>query len=174
MVFTSQNIRNVVLLGHSGSGKTTFAECMLFEAGEINRRGDVDSKSTISDYTNIEKERGNSIFSSIMHVPWKESKINIMDTPGYDDFSGEVISSLKVGDTGVVLLNAVNGVEVGTEIIWDYMKRFQTPGLFVINHIDKDKADFSNTLDQAVQRFGNNVIPVQYPLNQGEGFELRG
>ena len=127
--------------------------------------------TTTSDYTNIEKERGNSIFSSIMHVPWKESKINIIDTPGYDDFSGEVISSLKVADTGVILLNAVNGVEVGTEIIWDYMQRFETPGLFVINHCDKDKSDFSRTLDQAKQRFGNNVVPIQYPLNQGTEFD---
>ncbi len=170
MNFTSKNIRNVVLLGHSGSGKTTLAECMLFEAGETTRRGDVQNQTSISDFTNIEKERGNSMFSTLMHAPWKDSKINIIDTPGYDDFIGEVICSLKVADTGVVVLNAVNGVEVGTEIMWDYMQRFETPGVLVINQLDHDKAEFNTTLEQAKERFGNNVVPIQYPLNQGIGF----
>ena len=170
MTYQPQQIRNVALLGHSGSGKTSFAECMLFEAGEINRRGDVQNQSTTSDFTNIEKERGNSIFSTLLHVPWKDSKINIMDTPGYDDFVGEVISSLKVADTGVVMLNAVNGVEVGTELVWDYMKQYNTPGIFIINHMDKEKADYQMTLDQAIARFGSKVIPVQYPINQGKDF----
>ncbi len=170
MAFESKNIRNVVLLGHSGSGKTTFCETMLFEAGEITRRGTVEAGTTASDYTDIEKEKGNSIFSSLMHVAWKDSKINIIDTPGLDDFVGEVVSSLKVADTGIMVLNSSAGVEVGTELIWEHAIKNNTPVIFVVNQIDHDKSDFDATLEQAVNRFGNKVIPVQYPLNQGGEF----
>lgn len=171
MSFETKNIRNVVLLGHSGSGKTTFAETMLFEAGEINRRGMVEEGNTVSDHTELEKERGGSIFSTLMHVQWKDSKINILDTPGLDDFVGEVISSMKVGSTGVIMLNAKSGVEVGTELIWDYLDTFHAPAIFVINQMDHEKADFDATLEQAVQRFGNHVLPFQYPLNTGAAFD---
>lgn len=170
MSFTSKEIRNVVLLGHSGSGKTTLSETMLFESGAIHRRGDIQSQSTMSDFTNIEKERGNSIFSSLMHVKWKDSKINIIDTPGYDDFVGEVVSSLKVGDLAILVLNASSGVEVGTELVWEYVEQFNSPAMFVINQLDHDKADFDRTLEQAQNRFGNKVIPVQYPYNIGFEF----
>lgn len=170
MNFSTKNIRNVVLLGHSGSGKTTLAETMLFEAGAINRRGNVLEGNTISDYTDIEKSKGNSIFTTLMHTKWKNSKINILDTPGLDDFVGEVISSLKVADTALMVLNAGHGVEVGTELVWEYVEEFQTPSLFVINQLDHEKADFETTLEQARNRFGNKVIPIQYPLNQGNGF----
>lgn len=170
MTYDTKNIRNVAILGHSASGKTTFTECMLFEAGAINRRGTVTDGNTVSDYTDIEQERGSSIFSSILHASWKDSKINILDTPGFDDFVGELISSLKVADTAVIMLNARSGVEVGTELQWEYIESFQTPALFVINHLDNEKADFDKTLEQARNRFGNRVIPVQYPLNQGGNF----
>ena len=170
MNYATKDIRNVALLGHSGSGKTTFAECMLFEAGAISRRGSVLGKNTVSDYTDIEQERGNSIYSALMHAAWKSSKINILDTPGFDDFVGEVVSSLKVADTAVMLLNARSGVEVGTELQWEYVSRYKTPALFVINHIDNEKSDYEKTLEQARARFGNKVVPVQYPLNQGDKF----
>lgn len=166
----SKDIRNVVLLGHSGSGKTTLAETMLFEADQIKRRGTVESKSTSSDYTSIEQEKGNSIFSTLLHADWKNSKINIIDTPGLDDFVGEVASSLKVADTGVLVLNAANGVEVGSELVWEYIEKYQTPSLIVINQVDHDKADFESTLEQAKNRFGSSVLPIQYPLNAGPGF----
>ena len=161
MTYQTKNLRNVVLLGHPGSGKTSFAEAMLFEAKATTRRGTISDKSTISDFTNIEKERGNSIFSTLMHAKWKDSKINIIDTPGFDDFVGEVVSSLKVADTALMMLNARSGVEVGTELIWEYVERFNTPTTFVVNHLDNEKAQ---------ERFGNRVIPVQYPINVGIGF----
>jgi len=170
MAITSKDIRNVVLLGHSGSGKTTFAETMLFESGAIKRRGTIESKSTVSDFTNIEQEKENSIFSTLMHVHWKDSKINIIDTPGSDDFVGEVISSMKVADTALMILNAANGVEVGTEIFWEYTQEFKTPTILIANQIDHDKADFEKILEQAKERFGNKVLPIQYPLNEGAGF----
>lgn len=170
MAFETNNIRNVTLLGHSGCGKTSLAECMLFEAKATNRIGTVESKSTISDYTNIEQEKGNSIFSTLMHAKWKNSKINMLDTPGSDDFVGEVISSLKVADTALLILNGASGVEVGTELIWEYTQEYNTPIIIVINQMDHDKADFDATLEQAKARFGNKLIPVQYPLNPGPDF----
>ncbi len=165
MIYDAKNIRNVVLLGHSGSGKTSFVDCMLYEAKAIPRRGKIEDGNTTSDFTQIEQSRGSSIFSTLMHVSWKDCKINIIDTPGSDDFVGEVISSLKVADTGVMLLNAKNGVEVGTELIWEYVQSFKTPTIFVINQLDHEKADFDATLEQARSRFGDKVVTVQYPLS---------
>ncbi len=170
MSVVSKNIRNISLLGHSGCGKTTFAETMLFEAGSISRRGSIESGNTVSDFTNIEKERGNSIFSTLMHAFWKDSKINIIDTPGLDDFAGEVVSSLKVADTALLLINASQGVEVSTELVWEYVQKFHTPAIFVVNQVDHDKSDFDKAVDQIKARFGNKAVQVQYPLNQGTGF----
>lgn len=168
--YNSDQIKNVVLVGHQGSGKTTLAECMLFEAGAINRRGSVKETNTVSDYTDLEHERGNSIFSTLMHAEWKDTKINILDTPGMDDFIGEVFSAFKVADTGIMVLNAANGVEVGTEMIWEYADHLKKPMLFVVNHLDEEKSDFENTIDQAKERFGRKITVVQYPYNQGVDF----
>jgi len=164
MTFTSKNIRNVVLLGHSGAGKTTLAETMLYESGAIHRRGTVEAGTTMSDYTNIEKEKGNSIFSTLMNAQWRGNKINIIDTPGLDDFVGEVYSAMKVADTALVVLNAEAGVEVGTELIWEYVEDHKMPAIIVVNKIDKDKANYDVTLEQAQQRFGHKVVEVQYPM----------
>jgi len=166
MSIQAKNIRNVVLLGHSGSGKTTLAETMLFESGAIQRRGSVNSQSSTSDYTNIEKEKGNSIFSTLMNANWRGNKINIIDTPGLDDFVGDVVSSMKVADTALVVLNSSAGVEVGTEIIWEHVQRNNCPAIFVVNQIDHEKSNYEQTLDQARERFGNKVIPIQYPIEQ--------
>jgi len=166
----TKDLRNVVLLGHSGSGKTTLIETMLYEGGAIKRRGTVESHNTVSDDTDIEHERENTIFSHQMFVNWKNNKINILDTPGFDDFVGEVIAPLKVSDTALIVLNAANGVEVGTELIWEYIEKYATPAIFVINQMDHPKADFEKTLEQAKERFGNKLVPVQYPLNSGENF----
>lgn len=168
--YDSNHVKNVCLLGHSGSGKTTLAESMLFESGVITRRSSTDSGNTISDYHELEKERGSTVFSSLLNIPWRGYKINVIDTPGYDDFSGEIISALRVADTGVLMLNAASGVEVATDIIWEYTEHFKTPTLIVINHLDRVDADFDKTLAEAKSHFGQNVVAVQYPLNQGEGF----
>ncbi|HZH95272.1 MAG TPA: GTP-binding protein, partial [Flavisolibacter sp.] len=168
--FDTSHVKNVVLLGHAGSGKTTLAECMLFEAGLINRRGSVEEGNTVGDYHPLEQERGNSIFSKLMHTKWRGYKINVLDTPGYDNFVGEVLSALRVADTGVMLLNATMGIEVGTEIIWEYTETFKTPMIFAVNKLDDDSADFEKTVQQAKQRFGTKVTLVQYPRQQGAGF----
>lgn len=168
--YDTSKIRNVVLVGHAGCGKTTFAETMLFEAKAITRRGSVTEGNTQGDYTTIEQERGHSLFASVLHASWKDTKINILDTPGLDDFVGEVVTALKVADTAVVMLNARSGVEVGTEIIWEYVDQYATPTIFVINQLDHEKADYETTLEQAVNRFGSRVLPLQFPVNQGTGF----
>ena len=168
--FDTSHVKNIVLLGHAGSGKTTLAECMLFEAGLISRRGTIEDRNTVSDYHELEQERGNSIFTKLLHTKWRGYKINILDTPGYDDFVGEVVSALRVADTGIMLLNAVMGVEVGTDIIWDYTERFKTPMIFAVNKLDDDNADFERTVKEAKSHFGNKVVIVQYPVQQGAGF----
>jgi elongation factor G len=168
--YDTAHVKNIVLLGHAGSGKTTLAECMLFESGLTTRRGAVEERNTVSDFYELEQERGNSIFSKLLHTQWRGFKINILDTPGYDDFVGEVVSALRVADTGVMLLNANFGVEVGTDIIWEYTEQFKTPMIFAVNKLDQDKADFDKTVREAKDHFGRNVVVVQYPLNQGLGF----
>ena len=143
--------------------RLSLAECMLYEAGLITRRGSIADRNTTGDYHELEQERGNSIFSKLLHSKWRGFKINIVDTPGYDDFVGEVISALRVADTGVMLLNAVMGVEVGTDIIWEYTEKFKTPMILAVSKLDDDGADFDKTVREAKAHFGNNVVVVQYP-----------
>ncbi len=169
--YDSNHVKNIALLGHAGCGKTTLAESMLFEAGITKRRGTIAAKK----YRKRLPRTGNrktkfSVFASLLHTPWKDYKINIIDTPGYDDFVGEVISALRVADTGVMILNAAVGVEVGTDIIWEYTDTFKTPTLFVVNQLDTDDADFDKTLREAKTHFGGNVVAVQYPVQTGAGF----
>lgn len=168
--YDSKHVKNIALLGHAGCGKTTLAECMLFEAGITKRRGTIAARNTVSDYHELETDRQSSVFASLLHTTWKDYKINVIDTPGYDDFAGEVISALRVADTGVMVLNAAMGVEVGTDIIWEYTNTFRTPTIFVVNQLDHKDADFDRTLADAKSHFGANVVAVQYPAETGEGF----
>ncbi|UKJ08112.1 elongation factor G [Solitalea lacus] len=169
-MYDEKHIKNVVLVGSAKSGKTTLAETMLFEAGLINRRGSVEEKNTVSDYHEIEHERGNSVYATSMHTEWHDYKINIIDTPGLDDFIGEVISSIRVCDTAVVLLNAQYGVEVGTELLWDYIDKYQKPTIIAVNQLDSDKANFNQAVEEAKRFFGPAVTIMQYPVNQGLNF----
>lgn len=169
-IYDDKHIKNIALLGAPKSGKTLLAEDMLFEAGIIHRRGTIEGKNTISDYHEIEQERGNSVFATPLHTEWKDYKINIIDTPGLDDFAGEMIASLRVADTCVMAINASHGVEVGTELIWNYAEEFNKPVLFAINQIDHPKADFESSLQSLKAHFGQKVTQMQYPLNQGVDF----
>ena len=162
--FDDKHIKNVVFVGAHKSGKTTLAETMLFEAGLINRRGTIDGKNTVSDYHEVEQEREMTIFATPLHTEWRNYKINIIDTPGLDDFIGEIASSLRVADTVAMVINVQHGVEVGTEIIWNYTDRFRKPTLFVINQIDHPKAAFDETFQSIKSQFGNNATLVQYPI----------
>ena len=169
-VYDHQHIKNIVLLGSAKSGKTTLAETMCYEAGLINRRGTVEAKNTVSDFHKIEHERGNSVYATPLHTEWRGYKINVIDTPGLDGFIGEIVSSVRVADTCVLLLNAQYGVEVGTELVWNYIDQFNKPTILAINQLDHPKANFEMTLDTARQRFGEAVALMQYPVNVGEGF----
>ncbi|RBL94169.1 elongation factor G [Chitinophaga flava] len=168
--YDEKHIKNIVLLGAPKSGKTTLSETMLFEAGIINKRGTVEEKNTISDYHEIEHERGNSVYATALHTEWKDYKINIIDTPGLEDFIGEVISAIRVCDTAVLLLNAQYGVEVGTELIWDYVDKYRKPTILAVNQLDTEQANFNKTVEDATRILGNAVTIMQYPVNQGHGF----
>ena len=168
--YDEKHIKNVALIGAAKSGKTTLAETMLFEAGIITRRGTIEEKNTLSDYHEIEHTRGSSVYATPLHTEWKDYKINVIDTPGLDDFIGEVISSIRVCDTAVILLNAQNGVEIGTEIIFDYVDKYQRPTIIAINQLDHEKANFQSTLEEAKNFFGPAVTVMQYPVEVGPGF----
>jgi len=163
-IFDDKHIKNVVFVGAHSSGKTTLAETMLFEAGLINRRGTVEDKNTVSDYHDIEQERQASIYATPLHTEWRNYKINIIDTPGLDDFIGEIISSIRVADTVVTVLNGRQGVEVGTEIIWNYIDTYRKPTLFVVNQIDHPSANFDESFKSIKNLVGNNAIKIQYPI----------
>jgi len=163
-VFDEKHIKNIVFVGAHNSGKTTLAETMLFEAGLINRRGTVENGNTISDYHEIEQERGSSVFATPLHTEWRNYKINIIDTPGLDDFIGEILSSIRVADTIVTVVNGQHGVEIGTEIIWNYIDKYNKPTLFVVNQIDHMNADFEESFNEIKGLVGNNAVKVQYPL----------
>ncbi len=169
-VFDEKHIKNLVLLGSSKSGKTTLAETMLFEAGLINRRGTIEDKNTVSDYHEIEHERQGSVFSTLLHTEWRNYKINIIDTPGLDDFSGEVASSIRVANTSLMLINAQHGAEVGTDLIWNHVDRYNKPMIFAINQLDHEKSDFEMSLASLKEHYGNTVTQMQYPVNEGDGF----
>jgi elongation factor G len=169
-VYDEKHLKNIVLLGAPKAGKTLLAEDMIYEAGIVHRRGTIEGKNTVSDFHEIEQERGNSVFASSMHTEWRDYKINIIDTPGFDDFVGEMISSVRVADTCVLVINAQHGVEVGTELIWDYIDQFQKPAIFAINQLDHPKSDFDGTLNSLRNRFGNAVVQMQYPVEEGETF----
>lgn len=169
-VYQTDEIRNIVLIGGAKSGKTTLSESMLFEGGIISRRGSVEDKNTVSDYREIELERQNSVSSTILYAEFEGKKINFIDAPGFDDFIGDVVSALKVCDTAIMVVNAQNGVEVGTEITWRFTSKHHSPVIFAVNQMDHDKANFDETLRQLKQFFGEKVVPVQYPVNSGASF----
>lgn len=169
-VYEPSKIRNVVLLGHSGSGKTTLAETMLFESGTINRRGTIDQKNTVSDYHEIEHDKEKSVFSSFMHLDWRGHKINLIDTPGTSDYIGEVIGALSIADTAIFVLDAEHGVEVGTEMLWNHAKEYSIPSIFVVNKLEHSNSNFQKSVDLAKERFGREVVVVQYPYEEGNDF----
>lgn len=169
-VYQSNAIKNISILGSSGTGKTTLVEAMLYESGVIKRRGSVDAQNTVSDYFPVEKDYGYSVFSTIAQTEWLEKKLNFIDCPGSDDFIGGVVTSLNVTDTALILLNAQYGVEVGTNNHFRYTDKFHKPVIFVVNQLDQEKADFDRTLEQLKENYGNKVVPIQYPVNVGPQF----
>ncbi len=165
-----EKIRNFALVGHQGSGKTTLVESILFRTGTITRMGSIDEGNTQSDYHTDEIARKLSISTTLIVTEHKGVKLNILDTPGFTDFQGEVIGAVRVADIALMLINATSGVEVGTELFWSFLEERHLPCVFIINHLDKEHIDFDNILNNLIERF-NKVVPLQFPVNAGsEGF----
>lgn len=169
-VYQTNEIKNIALLGSSGSGKTTLVEAMLFESGVIKRRGSVAAKNTVSDYFPVEQEYGYSVFSTVLHVEWNNKKLNIIDCPGSDDFVGSTVTALNVTDTAIILLNGQYGVEVGTQNHFRYTEKLNKPVIFLVNQLDNEKCDYDNILEQLKEAYGSKVVPIQYPISTGPGF----
>ncbi len=169
-VYQTNEIRNIALVGNAGCGKTTLAETMLFLGGVINRRGDVISKNTVSDYREVEQIQQNSIFSSVLYTEFAGNKINILDAPGADDFVGGVISSMHVADTVVLVLNSQNGIEVGAEVSWRNAARMHKPVIILANHVDHDNVNFEKLIDESKDLLSKKLAVVQYPVNAGPDF----
>ena len=169
-VYQTNEIKNIALLGSSGSGKTTLVEAMLFESGVIKRRGSVAAKNTVSDYFPVEQEYGYSVFSTVLHVEWNNKKLNIIDCPGSDDFVGGTVTALNVTDTAILLLNGQYGVEVGTQNHFRYTEKLNKPVIFLVNQLDNEKCDYDNILEQLKEAYGSKVVPIQYPIATGPGF----
>lgn len=169
-VYQTNEIKNISLLGGKGSGKTTLAEAMLFECGVIKRRGTVEAGNTVSDYFPVEKEYGSSVFSTVFYAEFLGKKLNVIDCPGADDFVGNAITALNVTDTGVIVVNAQYGVEVGTQNIFRTASSVNKPVIFALNQLDGEKADYDNVMEQMREVFGPKVVAIQYPLACGAGF----
>ena len=169
-VYQTNEIKNIALLGSAGSGKTTLAEAMVYEAGIIKRRGSVEGKNTMSDYFPVEQEYGYSVFSTVFHVEWNNKKLNIIDCPGSDDFVGGAITALNVTDQAVILINGQYGPEVGTQNAFRYTDKLQKPVIFLVNQLDRDNCDFDALLNNMKEIYGDKCVPVQYPIATGAGF----
>jgi elongation factor G len=168
--YQTDQIKNTVICGNPKSGKTTLVETMLFEGGVIDRRGSIENKNTVSDYNEIEHENENSVFATVAYAEYDNKKINIIDTPGLDDFSGGLITALRPADTAIMLINGQHGVEIGTEIQGRHLESHKKPTILVINQLDHDKANFEKVIESIRQSWGNHAVILQYPLNPGDGF----
>ena len=169
-VYQTNEIKNIALVGSAGSGKTTLAESMLFEAGIIKRRGTVEAKNTVSDYFPVEQEYGYSVFPTVFHVEWNNKKLNIIDCPGSDDFVGGAITALNVTDEAVILINGQYGPEVGTQNHFRYTEKLKKPVIFLVNQLDSDKCDFDSIISNMQEIYGPKCIQIQYPIETGPGF----
>ncbi|MBO5310467.1 MAG: elongation factor G [Bacteroidales bacterium] len=169
--YSTKNIRNVVLLGSTKSGKTTLSEAMLYEGKVIDRRGTVEGKNTVSDNAEIEQMNQRSIYATPLYAEFMDTKFNIIDTPGADDFVGGAVSAFKVCDTGVLVVNAQQGVEVGTQIYSRYANEYGIPMIVAVNQLDGEKASWETVLESMKEAFGNKPVVVQYPVNVGPGFD---
>ena len=169
-VYGTHSIKNIALLGNDGSGKTTLTEALLFESGQIARRGRITMKNTVSDYFPVEQDYGYSVFSTVFHVEWNGKKLNIIDCPGSDDFVGAALTALNVTDTALLLINGQYGPEVGTQNHFRYTEKLNKPVIFLVNQLDDEKCDYNNIIEQLQTIYGTKAIPVQYPVKTGPDF----
>ncbi len=168
----SDQLRNIVITGHTGSGKTILTESLALSMNITNRLGSIEEGTTISDYAEDEAAKEHSINSSLIHGLWNERKINIIDTPGLPDFHGDVKSAMRVADTVLLTVNTSIGVEVGTDLIWDYAKEYYKPTMFVLTKLDAERADYMKTVEELQEHFGHQVAPIQFPAEEGLGHHI--
>ncbi|HXJ68466.1 MAG TPA: GTP-binding protein, partial [Verrucomicrobiae bacterium] len=168
--FATGHIRNVALVAHHGVGKTTLAEAMLFQAKATTRIGRIADGSTMLDHSPEEISRQMTIDLGLAQFEFQGHKINLLDTPGYADFVGDVYSALRVADSAILVLRAATGVEVGTEVVWEVLKQEKTPLLVVVNMMDKEHANFDAAVKSCHDRLGLNAVPVQLPIGEAEKF----
>ena len=169
--YGTEAIRNIALVGHGGSGKTTLSELFLFTASETTRIGTVEEGNTISDYTPNEVEKQISISTGLMHLEWNNNKINLLDTPGFSDFIGEVKASLKVCETAAIVVKSAEGVEVGTESALEIMKEYETASSIIVNKVDNEHSSFNETFANIKDRISSGATVVTYPAIEGINFD---
>ena len=168
--YATKNIRNIALVGHSGCGKTSLSEAMFFDTGAATRLGRVEDGTTISDWDDEEKRRHVSINTAVIPCDWKGTKINVLDTPGYADFAGDVVAAVAVADAGLVMVDAVAGAEVGTELTWSYLTERNLPRLIVVNKMDRENANFDKALQSLREHFAGTIVALQVPLGKEHDF----
>src|SRR5713101_310155 len=170
-VYTAEHIRNVALISHVGSGKTSLVDASLYDSGAVTRQGKVDEGSSIGDHDPDELKRSMTLNAKVLPVEWKNTKINLIDTPGYADFVGEVKAALRVADAALVVVTAEKGVEVGTELTWQYADERNLPRLVLVNKLDRENTSFEQALESLRSRFGLKVVPLQLPIGEQSGFK---
>jgi elongation factor G len=170
-VYTAEHIRNVALISHVGSGKTSLIDAALYDSGVVTRQGKVDEGSSVADYDPDELKRSMTLNAKVLPVEWKNTKINFIDTPGYADFMGEVKAGLRVADAALVVVTAEKGVEVGTELTWQYADERNLPRMVLINKLDRENTSFDQALESLRKRFGLKVVPLQLPIGEQAGFK---
>ncbi len=169
-VYTAEHIRNVALISHVGAGKTSLVDAALYDSGAVTRQGKVDEGSSISDYDPDELKRRMSLNAKVLPVEWKNTKINFIDTPGYADFVGEVKAGLRVADAALIVVTAEKGVEVGTELTWQYADERNLPRMVFVNKLDRENTSFDTALESLRKQFGLKVVPLQLPIGEQSGF----
>ncbi|RPI50801.1 MAG: GTP-binding protein, partial [Chloroflexi bacterium] len=170
-IYKSDNLRNVALIGHGGAGKTSLAEAMLYDSGAVNRLGRVDESTSIADWEDEERRRRMSINASLIPCEWLDHKLNVIDTPGYMDFVGEVVGAARIADAAIVLVDSVGGVEVGTEQVWHYADDQNLPRLAFINKMERENANFQRVVEDIASSFQLPAVPIQLPIGSQADFQ---
>ena len=169
-VYSGSEIRNVALVGHNDTGKTTIVSQLLFNTGAVTRLGRIEDGTTVTDFDPDEIERKHSISAAIAFVEWKNAKVNLLDTPGFGIFAIEAKAALRVADSAAIVVSGVTGVEVTTEKMWKFADEFNLPRMIIVNKMDRERASFTRTLEALQKKFGKNVVPIQLPMGEEKQF----